>query len=322
MEQLGGGGAAAGFGMPLNIVYRWLLGESCGTNAAFMPSERDGDPDLPHRLTCREVLYVSTLTLDVRALGERHDEHEPVPHDRTVFGSPPPAIPGCEPACSSSDPTSWQVLLCTLLLHNGEQTSKTNGSTRTFSGVSANLDVGAAAASATKIEWGQSQTVSYLLCGVPVVPPQKQSGSAAATHRSPLFTWHWIPLYVSTSLPAPDSSGGVQQHHVPLAVTRVLPSPRRFFAAELSSTGAATVIAKNVRHAVTPCSYFYCEGTLCSPAAAAAPHGQQRCYCLSVEGDRLRHLLERSSIAASTEGIEQVYMYTTVNPDLVQVVGA
>ncbi|CAC9487843.1 conserved hypothetical protein [Leishmania infantum JPCM5] len=326
MEQLTGGGAAAGFGMPLNIVYRWLLGESRGANTAFTPPERDGDVDLPHRLTCRQVLYVSTLTLNVGAVGERHDEHEAVPHDRTVSGSPTPAAPGSRLACSSLDPTSWHVLLCTLLLHKGEQTSKTNGSTRTLSGVSASFDVGAVAASAPKMDWRQSRAASYLLCGVPacapVVPPQQQPGSAAAAHRSPLFTWHWIPLYVSTSFPAPDSSGGVQQHNVPLAVTRVVPSPRRSSAATLSSTGAATVIAKNAHHEVTPCSYFYCEGILCSPAAAAAPHGQHACYCLSVEGDRLRHLLERSASAASTEGIEQVYMYTTVNPDLVRVVGA
>ncbi|CAG9573930.1 conserved hypothetical protein [Leishmania major strain Friedlin] len=326
MEQLAGGGAAAGIGMPLNIVYRWLLGERRGADAALTPPERDRDVDLPYRLPCRQVLYVSTLRLDVRAVREHYDEHEPLPPDRAVSGSPPVAAPGSEPARSSLDPTSWHVLLCTLLLDKGEQASKTNCSTRTLSGVSASFDVGAVAASATRIDWRQSRAASYLLCGVPacapVVPPQQQPGSAAPAHHSPLFTWHWIPLYVSTSFPAPDSSGGVQQHNVPLAVTRVLPSPRRSSAATLSSTGAATAIAKNVRHGVTPRSYFYCEGILCSPAAAAAPHDPHACYCLSVEGDRLRHLLDQSAIAASTEGIEQVYMYATVNPDLVRVVGA
>ncbi|GET88531.1 hypothetical protein, conserved [Leishmania tarentolae] len=325
MEEMTGGVAASGLGMPLRSVFRGHLGESCDANASSTLPERDRNIDPPHRLTCRQVLYVSTLVLDVRSDEKCDNESEPVPHESTVSGSPPPVVPRTHPAYSSSDTASWYVLLCTLLLHKGEQTSNTNSATRTCSSFSATFDADAVAASAAKIDWKQSQAVSYLVCAVPtrgsVLPSPQEPDSAATTHSFHSFTWHWIPIYVTTSVVAPNSGGGVpQQQHVPLAVTRVLPLPRRS-SAELSSTAAVTLIEKNGCHAVTPCSYFYCEGKRCSSGAAAAPHGQQACYVLRIEGDRLRRLLKRSAVVGATEAFEQVYMYTTVDPDLVRAVG-
>ncbi|CAM45101.1 conserved hypothetical protein [Leishmania braziliensis MHOM/BR/75/M2904] len=342
MEQLARDGATTRLGMPLHVVHRSLLGESHDANTTLTPPEKGRGVDLLCGLTCRQVLYVSTLTLDVRADGGRRDEHEPVLQERTVSRSPSPAVHGAQPACSSSDPTPWHVLLCTVLLDKGEQTSRSNESAETFSGTSASFDVGAASATAMRIDRGEGQAASYLLCGLPArvsaVPPQQKPRAAAVTHPSPLFTWHWIPLHVAASFPAPSDcgsggmapagivstgSGGVEQNLAPLAITRVLPlpSPKRFSPAALPPTHAATVSAKSVPHAVAPGSYFYCEGMLSDPAVPGAPHGQEASYYLIVQGGRLRRLLERSAAAAAlTDDFEQVYMYTTVDPDLVRVV--
>ncbi|KAG5479218.1 hypothetical protein LSCM4_01807 [Leishmania orientalis] len=341
MEQLTGGTAEAVPGMPLNIVYRSLLSERCDANAAFTPPGRDRDVGLLCGRTCRQVLYVSTLTLSVCADEVRPDEYEPASYKRTVTGSLLPAAPSTQRARPSSDSTPWHVLLCTMLLDKDEGTSSANDSTGNLSGASANYAAEGNATAATSTDWGHAQAVSYLLCGMPahasVVPLRQQSRAAAAANLSPVFTWHWIPLYAPASLPVADgrSGGGValttavaaggvrvDEHYAPLALTRVLPLSSRTCcpAATMPPTSASTVIGKSVSNAEMAPSCFYCEGVLTGPAAAAAPHTQQACYCLSVQGHRLRHLLERFAVAASTEGFEQVNMYAAVDPDLVRVV--
>ncbi|KAG5501648.1 hypothetical protein JIQ42_05498 [Leishmania sp. Namibia] len=342
MEQLTGGTAEAVPGMPLNVVYRSLLSERCDANAAFTPPERDRDVGLLCRRTCRQVLYVSTLTLSVCADEVRPDEHERASCNRTVTGSLLSATPSTQPARPSSDSTPWHVLLCTMLLDKDEGTSAANGSTGNLSGSPTNCAAEGNATAATSADCRHAQAVSYLLCGVPahasVVPPRQQSRTAAAANLSPLFTWHWIPLYAPASPPVADGRGGggvalrtavaaggdrVDEHYAPLALTRVLPLSSRTCcsAATMPPTSASTVIGKSVSNAEIAPSCFYCEGVLTGPAAAAAPHTQQACYCLSVQGHRLRRLLERSAVAASTEGFEQVNMYAAVDPDLVRVVG-
>ncbi|KAG5479596.1 hypothetical protein CUR178_03357 [Leishmania enriettii] len=342
MEQLTGGTAEAAPGMPLNVVYRSLLSERCDANAAFTPPERDRDVGLLCRRTCRQVLYVSTLTLSVCADEVRPDEHEPASYKRTVTGSLLLASPSTQPARPSSDSTPWQVLLCTMLLDKDEGTSSANDSTGNLSGASVNCAAEGDATAATSADRRHAQVVSYLLCGVPahasVVPPRQQPCAAAAAKLSPVFTWHWIPLYAPASLPVADGRGGggvalttavaaggvrVDENYAPLALTRVLPLPSRTCcsAATMPPTSASNVIGKSVSNAEMAPSYFYCEGVLTGPAAATAPHTQQACYCLSVQGHRLRHLLKRSAVAALTEGVEQVNMYAAVDPDLVRVVG-
>ncbi|KAG5479064.1 hypothetical protein LSCM1_02908 [Leishmania martiniquensis] len=344
MEQLTGGATEAALGVPLNAVYRSLLSDSCDASAAFVSPETGRDVDSLCRRTCRKVLYVSPLSLRVCADELRADEHESVSQNRTVTGSLLLGAPSTEPARPSPGSSSWHVLLCTMLLCKDEPTPVEGGSTRSFPGAPASCGVGCAAA-ATCADWRHAQAVSYLLCSVPahasVMPPLQPPCSAAAGRLFPLSTWHWIPLYVSTPLPAPGGhcvggpapagtamtggAGGVEEHHVPLAITRALPLPSATLsslAVMPPSTSASAEMRKNVGNAMMAPSQFYCEGTRTGSAAAAAPHPQRECYCLSVQGHRLRRLLERSAVAASTEDYEQVFVYAAVDPDLVRVAGA